>query len=116
MIIKGKLSICVLDCLNCNDMYLLDIIGEDFNKGDNVFVKYYITDKEVSEDEALDGLMLKTCGGNIDELDFVLDAYSEWTILEYNEELIIGGHDMFRELQEYAQDEKYMLMIIEKIQ
>jgi hypothetical protein len=52
-------------------------------------------------------------GGDIEELDFVLDAYSEYTIMDYSEELKIGGHDLFNELQN--SEGKFLLLIIEAV-
>jgi hypothetical protein len=112
MIYKGKLNIDDYGCLECGDSYLAESVEADFKKGDKVFARYYITDKEVTEEEAKEALILKTIGGNIDECQFILDAYSEYTIIELEEHLTIGGHDLIDELSNA--DGKYLILIIEK--
>jgi hypothetical protein len=114
MLYEGYLRIDEYGCLCLGDGYdyLIDKIAENFSKGDLVSVRYFITDTKTLLEEAEATLLFKSLGGVIDEIDFVLEAYSEWTILEYNEDLIIGGHDMFKELQSYAEKNKYMMMII----
>ncbi len=112
MIYTGKLNIDDYGCLECGDEYLIESIEDDFKKGEKVFIRYYIADKEITVEQANTALIIKTCGGDIEELDFELDAYSEYTILDYNEELKVGGHDLFNELQDY--DGKYLILIIEK--
>jgi len=109
---SGFLNIDEYGCLTIGDNYLIDLIDDDFKKGDKIFIRYYITDKEVTDEEAAKAHIIKTIGGEIDELDFILDAYSEYTILDYNEELKIGGHDLFDEL--CNSDGKYLNLIIEK--
>lgn len=113
MIYKGILKIDDYGCLKCGDSYLVEDVEADFKKGDNVFVRYYVTDKEVTEDEAKEALILKTIGGNVDELEFVLDAYSEYTIMELKESLVLGGHDLFNELQNC--EGKFLTLIIESV-
>lgn len=108
---KGILNVDEYGCLQCGGDYLISEINNNFKKGDLIFVRYYISDKEITEDQAKEALILKTIGGNIDELDFVLEAYSEYTIMDYNESLKIGGHDLFQELQDC--DGKYLLLIID---
>ena len=98
-------------------LVLADLIKNDFNIGDNVSVKYYILDKEKTEEEATDAL-LKRIYGDIEKLNFILEAYSEWTIeaysewtiLDLEEEVIIGGHDLIEELSGY--EGKYLILII----
>lgn len=113
MIYKGILEIDDYTCLKCGDSYLVEDVEADFKKGDNVFVRYYVTDKEVTEDEAKQALILKTIGGNVDELEFVLDAYSEFTIVQLEEHLVVGGHDLFNELQNC--EGKFLTLIIEVV-
>lgn len=84
-------------------LVLADLIKNDFNIGDNVSVKYYILDKEKTEEEATDAL-LKRIYGDIEKLNFILEAYSEWTILD------LGGHDLIEELSGY--EGKYLILII----
>ena len=114
MIYTGKLNIDDYGCLEYGDNgYLLEDVEGDFNRGDKVFVAYYISDKEITLNEAKEALVMKTCGGNIDELEFILDAYSEWTIMDYKEDFKVGGHDLFDELEDH--DGKYLILIIEKL-
>jgi hypothetical protein len=108
----GKLNINEYGCLECGGEYLVEAVECDFKKGDKVFVRYYLSDKEITLDQANRALIIKTCGGDIDELEFILDAYSEYTIMDYKEELKVGGHDLFEELEDY--EGKYLILIIEK--
>ncbi len=113
MIYKGILEIDEYGCLKCGDSYLVEDVEADFEKGDKVFVRYFLSDKEITEEQAKDALILKTFGGDIEELDFVLEAYSEYTIMDYSEELKIGGHDLFNELQD--SEGKFLLLIMKII-
>ena len=108
---SGVLSIDEYGCLNCGGSLLIEDMNSDFKTGDTVFLRYFIADKEMTEAEAEEALIMKTLGANIDKLDFVLDAYSEYTILDYNEEAVIGGHDLFNELAD--SEGKYLLLVIE---
>ncbi len=108
---KGTLCIDEYGCLKCGDSYLVGDVESDFKKGDRVFVRYYVTDKEVTEDEAKEAVIRKAIGGNLDELEFILDAYSEYTILELEEHLVVGGHDLLSELQDY--DGKFLTLVVE---
>lgn len=112
MIYKGILNIDEYGCLKCGYEYLISSIEDDFKKGDKVFVRYYIADKEITVEQANTAIIIKTCGGDVDELEFILDAYSEYTIMDYKEELKVGGHDLFDELQDH--EGKYLILIIEK--
>jgi len=109
---SGILEVDGYGCLKCGDFYLIERLSGDFKQGDPVFIRYFITDKAVTEDEATKALLEKTLGvATIDSLNFELDAYSEWTILEYDEKAVIGGHDLFSELQ--SAEGKYLLLIVE---
>jgi len=112
MIYTGKLNIDDHGCLECGDEYLVESVECDFKKGDKVFIRYYISDKEITLDQADTALIIKTCGGDVDELEFILETYSEYTIMDYKEELKVGGHDLFDELQDH--EGKYLILIIEK--
>ncbi len=112
MIYTGKLNIDEYGCLKCDNEYLVESVEYDFKKGDKVFVRYYLSDKEITLEQANTALIIKTCGGNIDALEFILDAYSEYTIMDYKEELKVGRHDLFEELRDY--EGKYLILIIEK--
>ena len=113
MIYKGKLNIDEYGCLECGDRYLVNSVECDFKKGDKVFVRYYLSDEEITLEQANTALIAKTCGGDINELEFILDSYSEYTIMDYKEELKVGGHDLFNELQDC--DGKYLILIIKKL-
>ena len=112
MIYTGKLNIDEYGCLECGGEYLVESVECDFKKGDKVFVRYYLSDKEITLEQANTALIIKTCGGDIEELEFILDAYSEYTIMDYKEELKVGGHDLFDELEDY--EGKYLILIIDK--
>ena len=92
------------------DSYLIEEITNTFKRGDVVSVEYFITDKEVTEEEARETFVMKTLGGPIEELDFVLEAYSIYSILELTEELIIGGHDLLEELQSF--EGSFLILVI----
>jgi hypothetical protein len=109
---KGILEDDIFSCLKCGDYYLADAVQSDFKKGDIVFVRYYITDKEVTEEEAKKALIFKAFGGDVDKIVFVLDAYSEYSILELEEDLTIGGHNLISELNAY--DGKFLTLIIQQ--
>ena len=112
-IYAGKLNIDEYGCLQCGDEYLIESVDRDFKKGDRVFVRYYLSDKEITLEEANKALIIKTCGGDIEELEFILCAYSEYTIMDYKEELKIGGHDLFNVLED--QEGKYLILVIDKV-
>jgi len=112
MIYTGKLNIDEYGCLECGDKYLVEAVECDFKKGDKVFVRYYLSDKEITLEQANTALIIKTFGGDIEKLEFILEAYSEYTIVDYKEELKVGGHDLFDELECY--EGKYLILIIEK--
>ena len=69
--------------------------------------------KQITEEEAKEKFLLSTFGREVESINFVLEAYSEWTIMDYVEEFKIGGHDLYKELSNY--DGSYLLLIIEKI-
>lgn len=98
LIARGVLDIDEYGCLTCAGRYLIELIQETFSVGDYVAVSYYITDLEVTQEQAMEMLILKTIGGDISRLEFVLDAYSEYTIMDLQEHLVVGGHDLFNEL------------------
>ncbi len=80
--------------------------------GKSLAVSYYITDKQVSTDEAMSASIVKDLGGEIDA-EFVLDAYSEWTVMEFKEKAIVGGHDLVQELETY--EGKYCTLVLSKV-
>jgi hypothetical protein len=108
--INGFISIDEYGCLCVGNSYIIEKINEEFSTGDKVSVRYYITDTETSEEEAMEANIMRSIGASIDSLDFILEAYSEYTILEYNEKLKIGGHDLFAELCSY--EGKYLNLTI----
>jgi len=111
-IYQGLLQIADFETLSLDYTNLAELIKNDFEKGNSVFVSYYITDKKVSEAEAKKSLILKTIGGNLDELHYELYAYSEYTIEDIKEGFIVGGHDLINELKNY--EGKFLTLIIEK--
>ena len=68
---------------------LADQVSADWKKGDIVAVRYYVADKPMTEEEAVSMLIAKIYGGEINA-NYILDAYSEWTVLEWEEDLVIG--------------------------
>lgn len=78
-------------------------------KNVRVNVRYFVTDKEVSLDEA-QGQFLKNLMG-IADVKFQ-SYYSEYTgYLWTDEDIIIGGHDLLEELKGY--DGKYLILLID---
>lgn len=100
-----------------NDEYGVDNIGnepiadifEQYN-GKIISVQYYITDKKVTPEQALEASIIKDFGGKVDA-EYVLDAYSSWTILELIQNASVGGHNIYDELSSY--DGKYCTLIIQ---
>lgn len=107
-----------------NDSYGTDVLKEDKDSysgeaiasvfeeytGKEISVHYYITDKKVSEDEALEASVIKDLGGEV-KAEFILDAYSSWTVMDHKQEAVVGGHDLIEELSSYGG--KYCTLIIE---
>src|SRR5690606_40063972 len=52
LIYKGFLNIDEYGCLECGDSYLISDVESDFKKGDKVFVRYFLSDKEITEEQA----------------------------------------------------------------
>jgi hypothetical protein len=79
--------------------------------GQLISVNYFITNQEVTLEECKMALIHKVCGGSLDKIQFILEAYSEWTIIEKEEHFVVGGHDLITELKTY--DGKYVTLVIE---
>lgn len=94
----------------CYGPSLADMITSDWTKGDKVALRYYIADGPVTLAEATKALVAKTYGGDLDA-EYVLDAYSEYTIEEWEEGLKIGGHDLIAELETHQG--KYAVIVVE---
>lgn len=94
------------------DYELAALVQEDFDKyiGKPVFVRYFITDKENTENKAKEKLLHKLSGDL--SVKYELEAYSEFTVLEWEQELIVGGHDLIKELESFMG--KYLVLIIEE--
>jgi hypothetical protein len=87
-------------------------IAEVFEEytGKKIAVHYYITDETVTEDQALEASVRKDLGGDV-QAEFILDAYSSWTIMDFKQEAVVGGHDLIAELESY--EDKFCTLIIE---
>lgn len=82
----------------------------DYFRYDLVTVRYYISNKEATEDELKEDFLINTLYGKL-ESDYGA-SYSEYTgYLWTNDELEVGGHDLLEELKGY--DGKYLYMIVE---
>jgi hypothetical protein len=82
----------------------------DYISGEVVTVRYYISDKEATEEELQEDFLINTLYGNL-ETEYGA-RYSEYTgYLWTDDELNVGGHDLKEELESYAG--KYIFMIIE---
>lgn len=105
-------------CLSPDDGYinlgnsLASLVSADFAIGSKVFVRYFITDSEASEESVNETLIHKTFGYDNIEANYALEAYSEVTIELWEEDLKIGGHDLISELTTYSG--KYLILIIEE--
>lgn len=93
--------------------YIIENISNEFQIGDKIFITYYLSDKKITEEEAKEYLILSNAGAVITDLNFILDAYSEYTIVDYNETFIVDGHDLYSEL--YENQGKYLILNIEKV-
>lgn len=114
---KGWLGTCEYGFLSIsddkNESYgpsLADLITDDWETGEKVSLRYYIADAPMTEEQANEALIHKLYGGDLDA-EYVLDAYSEYTILEWEEGLKIGGHNLIEELSTF--DGKYALIVVE---
>lgn len=85
------------------------VVFEEYT-GEEVSVHYYITDSKVTELEALEASVIKDLGGEV-KAEFILDAYSSWTVMEHKQEAVVGGHDLIEELSNY--EGKYCTLVIE---
>lgn len=86
-------------------------VSEDWKEGDKVRVRYYTTEEKTTSSEVRARSIKKMLGEM--NVKYELDAYSEWTVLSWEENLTIGGHDLIKELAEY--EGKYLVLIIEEI-
>lgn len=100
LVLKGK-----------KDDYSGEAVAELFEpfNGKEVSVHYYITDKPVTEAEALEASVVKDLGGET-KAEFILDAYSSWTVLEHKQKAVVGGHNLIDELDTY--EGKYCTLVI----
>lgn len=109
VVLKGKIEKAWTDSwetikLVQEDGYKIDLVGrfreatESFPKME-IQVGYYLSDKVCTKDEILEGF-LKKLFGNVDaSYEANGFAYSSWTSgTDYDTNLTIGGHDLFREL------------------
>jgi hypothetical protein len=92
---------------------LADKISEDWETGDVVAVRYYVADAPMTEEEAVERLVSTIYGGGID-VEYELDAYSEYTVFEMRESLKIGGHDLAAELRTH--EGKYIVLVIDNLE
>ena len=68
--------------------------------GQKVSIRYWVTDKPVSLDQAPEGFIRSLGGSASVALDSNEYSYSEVTSgVDYDTELKVGGHDLFKELQ-----------------
>ena len=112
MIYKGFLNINEYGVLNLDSEPLVELIESNFKINETISVRYYITDIECRLEDVNKALIFKTLGGDITQLYFNLDAYSEYTIMDLQQDLVIGGHNLFSELESY--DGRYLILIVER--
>lgn len=81
--------------------------------GGKIRVSYFITDERSTMDEATEAMIRNLVGGSHDESAYNRSdySYSEYTTgTDYDTELNIGGHDLYKALQ--GNSGKYMNMRI----
>lgn len=79
--------------------------------GKQVSVRYWITDRQMTKDEAIEAF-LKTIFGAADAkfgANYSEDTGYLWT----DEDLKIGGHDLMHELRSAAWDKKWLILEID---
>lgn len=82
----------------------------DYMSGKIVTVRYYISDKEATEEELQEDFLINTLYGNL-ESEYGA-VYNETTgYLWTDDELIVGGHNLRSELESYIN--KYLYLIVE---
>ena len=86
------------------DGYKIDIVGR-FKEATESFpnmeiqVGYYLSDNVCTKEEILEGFLKKLFGSVDASYEANGYAYSSWTTeTDYDTNLTIGGHDLFREL------------------
>ena len=87
---------------------------ENWLRGDyvgykDVFCRYYVSNKKITWDKAVETQIKKLAGVLDTEKRF--DGYSEYTITDSWTELFVGGHDLRKELKSYKG--KYVLIRID---
>jgi hypothetical protein len=67
--------------------------------GNKVTVKYWLTDKPVTKEQAQEGFLRTLLGAITADMNANEYSYSEYTSgVDYDTELKVGGHDLMREL------------------
>lgn len=99
------------------DGYKIDLIfrlnewADSF--GRSVTVRYWITDKPTTKEDAQEGFIKSLFGPITAEMEAREYSYSEYTSgINYDSDLKIGGHDLLREL--LGQAGKHIWIEIEK--
>lgn len=90
----------------------LEEITDSFGK--EISVRYWITDKCVSWEEAQEGANRTLMGDCVTDLSCDQFMYSEMTPgVDYESEMIIGGHDLYKELTSYRGKHVWFLIQVE---
>ena len=102
---------------NCHETVELngEPIGEelDYMSGNIVTVRYYISDKEATEEELQEDFLINTLYGNLESEYGAF--YSEVTgYLWTDDKLNIGGHDLRKELESYVGKYLYLIVAIDE--
>lgn len=100
----------------CNNHKTVELDGEpiaeelEYMSDTIVTVRYYISNKEATEEELQEDFLVNTLYGNLESEYGAF--YSEVTgYLWTDDKLNVGGHDLRRELESYAG--KYLYLIVE---
>lgn len=98
------------------DGYKIDLVGR-FKEATESFpnmeiqVGYYLSDNVCTKEEILEGFLKKLFGSVDASYEANGYAYSSWTTgTDYDTNLTIGGHDLFRELNN--EEGKFILIEI----
>lgn len=96
------------ECLLIDGVNIHDVL--DDIKNEIVTIKYYISDRESTEEQLMADFLINTLYGSLESEFYV--SYSEITgYLWTNDELKIGGHDLRKELEYH--NGKYLYMVAE---
>lgn len=112
--ITGKIEIDIYGLLTIDDKSLTQILQDELNfkNGDTIFLRFFVSKTKKTINESLEFILKLQVGGIIENLEYDLDAYSEYTILGMTDELVLGGHNLIDILKLY--EDYYIILYIDK--